>query len=66
MKKVLYLFIAVLLCLSVLGGCLLLFGKVTIRTQQKSYPADVAEITVVWRNRTFRSIIYGYPYQLQA
>jgi len=66
MKKLLIACAAVLLCLGLLLGGMLLFGRVTITAQEKIYPVGTEEITVVWRNWTAKSMFYGEPFSLEA
>jgi len=66
MKKSLMICAAVLLCLGLLLGGILLFGRVTITAQEQTYPVGTEEIIVTWRNGTLRRITFGESFSLQT
>jgi len=66
MKRSLMICAAVLLCLGIVLGGILVFGRVTITAQEKTYPVGTAEIEAVWRNGTLRKITFGESFSLQT
>jgi hypothetical protein len=65
MKKILIICAAVFLCLSLVLGAMLIFGRVSITAQEKEYPVGTEKITVKWRNWTLKEILFGASYALQ-